>query len=514
MSPYSRLSCHWSGHLRRLYVTAETAVDRQAAAHEYQQLRADNIRRNNEKLVQLGLGQAAQMLTAKGSMQKRQKRRELNEIGPLSLPLRRSKRAHNSGADAVSTEGRGLPTSYQVFVTGSDYKMDGWKKEDDPALSISHIESSVWKYICKEVTDPGPPYVTNGPEIQACVRAYSLGGSHFQDPALTKIYTMSQSASKSSLLAAGGHNGRISIFGVANAGSSSQSCRGLEDSCSSMGDSLLSWKAGSGWISHVQFLSSDTQDNTTLLLSSSNDCSVVLWDINKDSGAKESLPMKVASTITLHAQGIFGMHARGLKILTSSKDHTTALSVLNSGQIQKERVIAGHHSAAVRGVRFRDENIAADCGADGLICILDLRLADACATLIDNCHSSAVNVVEWHPHVDTTLLSASNDPHIQIHDIRYPASPIFTLSGHVSPNISRCRNIYRPCFAASGAVVATPGEGSRALSIYSMETGKAISRGQVDFDANLLMEVVTGGPSLWAASRSISKFVPAATSMT
>eukprot|EP00850_Spirogloea_muscicola_P008812 SM000048S16524 [mRNA] locus=s48:150227:153170:- [translate_table: standard] len=487
--------------VRRLYVTAETAVDTQAAAHEYQQLRADNIRRNNEILVQLGLGQAAQMLTAKASMQKRQKRRELNEIGPLSLPLRRSKRAHNSGGDAVSTE-------------GSDCRMDGWKKEDGPALSDSHKESSVWKYICKEVTGSGPPDGMDGTEIQACVRAYSFGGSQFQDPALTKIYTMSHSASKSSLLAAGGHNGRISIFGVANTGSSSQSCRGLEDSCSSMGDPLLSWKAGSGWISHVQFLSSDTQDNTTLLLSSSNDFSVVLWDINKDTGAKDSLPMKVASTTSLHAQGIFGMHARGLKILTSSKDHTTALSVINSGQIQKERVIAGHHSAAVRGVRFRDDNIAADCGADGLICILDLRLANACAILIDNCHSSAVNVVEWHPHVDTTLMSASNDPHIQIHDIRYPASSIFKLSGHVSPNISRCRNIYRPCFAASGTVVATPGEGSRALSIYSMETGKAISRGQVDFDANLLMEVVTGGPSLWAASRSISKFVPAATSMT
>jgi WD40 repeat protein len=80
------------------------------------------------------------------------------------------------------------------------------------------------------------------------------------DENLSKIYSMDF---QQNLLVAGGHGGRVSIFGKS--------------------DIVMSWKAHFGWISGVSFVKK-------LLLTSSNDKNMILWDLNYQKG--EKIPRK------------------------------------------------------------------------------------------------------------------------------------------------------------------------------------------------------------------------------
>ncbi|MCO5610604.1 hypothetical protein L7F22_064843 [Adiantum nelumboides] len=160
---------------------------------------------------------------------------------------------------------------------------------------------------------------------------------------------------------------------------------------------------------------------------------------------------------------------------------------------------------------FRDASILADCGSDGLICILDLRMAEPCTLSIDTADATGVNVVEWCPSQEHLLLSASKDPEISLHDIRSSKEPLYKLNGHVNPKVQRCSQIYRPTFVAQGGAIATPGQGSKALSLYSVDTGRAISRGHLGYDATMVMWTANCDKSLsvlWVASRHISQLLP------
>ncbi|MCO5582192.1 hypothetical protein L7F22_036082 [Adiantum nelumboides] len=109
------------------------------------------------------------------------------------------------------------------------------------------------------------------------------------------------------------------------------------------------------------------------------------------------------------------------------------------------------------------------------------------------------------------LLSASKDPEISLHDKRSTKEPLYKLNGHVNPKVQRCSQIYRPTFVAQGGAIATPGQGSKALSLYSVDTGRAISRGHLGYDATMVMWTANRDKSLsvlWVASRHISQLLP------
>ncbi len=127
-----------------------------------------------------------------------------------------------------------------------------------------------------------------------------------------------------------------------------------------------------------------------------------------------------------------------------------------------------------------------------------------------------MNVVEWSPSQGNLLLSASNDPKILVYDIRSHGNPLHRLGGHVKPGLRRCSRIYRPTFIGDGSSIATSGEGSKMLSLYSMSTGKAISRGYIGCDATTLLgsNRTSGSRSqLWAACKHIVQFAPTSTHM-
>jgi hypothetical protein len=191
-----------------------------------------------------------------------------------------------------------------------------------------------------------------------------------------------------------------------------------------------------------------------------------------------------------------------------------------------------------------------------------VRMADA--------HSAAVNCVRWHPGDERTLLSAASEPAARLWDLRSPGRPLHELVGHVcgrriprrgpalappgsarpayfqtpaplrmrrrlpcistspsphrhtapcmrasiepQPSCLRARaatQIYQPQFVGDGAWVATGGQGSRALWLYSCATGGLVSRGDIGFDpAAALAGPGRGGALAAATARAIVLFAP------
>ncbi len=75
------------------------------------------------------------------------------------------------------------------------------------------------------------------------------------------------------------------------------------------------------WVSAVQFVSTPGQGrgdpSPNLLLTSSNDSTVVLWDLSKqEEGSKRAKQLTVADN--LHSSGIFSMHGISLSIYLCS----------------------------------------------------------------------------------------------------------------------------------------------------------------------------------------------------
>lgn len=100
---------------------------------------------------------------------------------------------------------------------------------------------------------------------------------------------------------------------------------------------------------------------------------------------------------------------------------------------------------------------------------------------------SEIRVVEWSPVQDYLLLSTSKLPHLLVHDIRSTASPLYTLMSHTGTEmVSKVRK-YRPAFVGDGSMVATPGERSNMLTLYSLNTGRVISQGFLGFDPTLVL---------------------------
>ena len=122
-----------------------------------------------------------------------------------------------------------------------------------------------------------------------------------------------------------------------------------------------------------------------------------------------------------------------------------------------------------------------------------------------------MNVVEWCPSQEFLLLSASKDPGILLYEIRNSRQSLYKLEGHVDPMHRKCSQIYRPAFVGNGMTVATPGEVSRQISLYNTKNGKAISRGFVGYDTNLVMCNVkdkVDSQRVWLACKKITQMSP------
>lgn len=451
---------------------------------DYERERQENIRRNNEFFKTLGIVTPDER--PRKPPPSRPKIKSPQTPQP-AVPLRRSTRRLSS-------------TEVEIPSQLSDDAED--RTTDLP--TVEYDDSSVLKYMCSAMSGDGacgfPSSATATPELVGFRRV----GKALMHPRLTRIYAVDVAVldrGSKALLAAGGHAGVISVYGT-----HLEAAEACEDEVELP---LMTWKGSMSWISGLRFLK---WGSMVQLLSSSNDGGLVLWDINKrPSDLADQTPPIVAEVDNLHSKGIFGMQVLNGRVATASKDSSVGFCSFRASGIEVERTFSGHHRGPIRGICFRNLDILADCGADNRICILDLRVPKSCTLTIESDHFTGVNVVEWCPSQEFLLLSASKDPGILLYDIRNYGQPLYKLEGHVDPMRRKCSQIYRPAFVGNGMTVATPGEGSRQISLYSTKNGKAISRGFVGYDANLVMCNVkdkADSQRVWLAGKQVTQLSP------
>ncbi|CAL9756674.1 unnamed protein product [Musa acuminata subsp. burmannicoides] len=454
------------------------------AASDYERIRRETIRRNQEFLQKLGIASAT---TIAHKNQHTSSKRRPRPPPASSFPLRRSSRNKRPPHDAADTSEDPAP------------------ELPDPSL----IDSSVFQYVCDDEEAPLRPgaHLADSPSWSSPIVGFRVFGKAFRDPSLARIYSIDVCSSKKDrfLVAAGGHRGFISVYG-----GEWGDCEKINSDGEMMDGPLMSWKGSPSWVSGVKFV----EDNPMLLVSSSNDGAVVVWDLKKQPSSLSSWsPPVVAKSTELHTGGVYSMDRFSCWIATASKDSSVGVSRLTpAGELVVERNITGHHSGVIRGVCFGDgKERLADCGVDGRICVLDPRSPEPCALTIKSLHSTGVNMVEWNKWNNFLILSAGSDPILHLYDIRNAAGPVHSqLQGHVESNTGTCDRIYRPCFVG-GKTIATPGQGTRKISLFDVEKATLISQGILGTDANLIMfKDDQQHPRLWSAAKQINQLCPLA----
>ena len=71
--------------------------------------------------------------------------------------------------------------------------------------------------------------------------------------------------------------------------------------------------------------------------------------------------------------GIYSMDVLGERVLTTSKDSSIGLHVLDSSCMRNERVIDGFHNGVVKSGSWRDECVFATSGNDRTLSVFDRR---------------------------------------------------------------------------------------------------------------------------------------------
>lgn len=207
----------------------------------YENQRLANIRNNQQLLASLGLLQPSAGIKRKRGASRKSSKRKNDTKNSSRMPLvatRKSKRLHPGSKPEISSD-----TIPNVDIS---------EREENPTVAYRYDDSSVLRYVASE----------EGSKM--CKKEGAAGdwsgrllpqGEGVVDDALKKIYSMDW---RNGLLLAGGHQGRVSVFGT----------RGEE------GEVLMSFKASRGWISSMQFVSLDDAESDLLFLTASNDGSV------------------------------------------------------------------------------------------------------------------------------------------------------------------------------------------------------------------------------------------------
>ena len=205
----------------------------------YESQRLENIRNNQEVLASLGLVSSVSQGRKRKRVGLRRPRKPLS-ASEKPAPTRRSARLRPGTKPHLSSSGEALGKS-----EGVDEDM-----EEEKAVSYRYDDSDVLRYVADGAGDEA---VNRGDWSGRLV----VIGSDVEDCDLKRMYSMDW---KNGVLLAGGHQGRVAMFGARS-----------EDR-----KLLMSFKASRGWISAVQFLELPKRD--LLFLTASNDGAVRTLD--------------------------------------------------------------------------------------------------------------------------------------------------------------------------------------------------------------------------------------------
>jgi WD40 repeat protein len=267
---------------------------------------------------------------------------------------------------------------------------------------------------------------------------------------------------------------------------------------------------------------------TGLLVGASNDAIVSVWDLKRQH--KGSPACLYENRKGLHSNGIYsldlatipggGAAPRNL-VLTTSKDGNAVLTEMaGDGSLRHVRTWEDvHDGCVVKKGRFRPASscsttsaaaagggpgdIAATCGVNGEVCLLDIRSGAVAARW--DAHPNSTNFAEWSPRDGNQLVSSSFEPVVKVWDVRNTAAPLATFQGHTARTNGPSKGMFRAFYTGAGRYIATPGEGSRALSLYALDYsgaaaagedkvtgGRTVSRGALGFDPSCAFSVDGG----------------------
>lgn len=309
--------------LRSFFPAGPSTAPSSAVASDYELLRQAKIRRNREFFRTLGIETSP---PSASESKPKPKSKPPKPCPEPALPPRRSARKRPAPPPCLE---RSAPVE--------EYKAEEPDEE--------YVESAVFRY---SASGGNAPPRADSSKLGSPDSAFKLVGKTLGDPRLAKIYTLDivGLCPNRLLVAAGGHGGFISIFGT-EVGEDGKDHDDEEGDCS---QALMCWKSSRSWVSGVSFV----KGKPTLLISSSNDGRLVVWDVGKQSSCLALGPLVVGELNTIHANGIFSMdHAVDGAIATASKDSSVALTRIAGDELVKEKRISGHHSGAIRGVCFR-----------------------------------------------------------------------------------------------------------------------------------------------------------------
>jgi WD40 repeat protein len=298
--------------------------------------------------------------------------------------------------------------------------------------------------------------------------------SELYDRSLSNIYSVSFSPNfQKRLVVAGGDKGKVCVFPKETTPQQQQEDKDKEKE--EQNEPLMSFHAHKGWISSVSLELS--QSGRNLLLTSSNDATIKLWDLNEYSELTKT-PKEIFHH-QIHSSGIFSMHVqkKTLLIATGSKDTHVNISKLREDSSSSQIVRRYEDNTnVVKQVQWRDINCLGATGNDRDIRIYDIRSNENKASIcIEDAHTQAINSLRWHPTNEYFLLSTAFDTCMHLFDIRKPKEPYNTIEEHMKDR--KYTGIYHPCFLQGGDVIATGSTGTKAIMLFNTMDGGMISCG-------------------------------------
>lgn len=458
---------------------------------EYERLRQERIQANMAFLAKLGLDSIKQQIGPKpattvdgdSGASKRRKRPLSSSAAAaaaaannVSVPMRRSTRSTRFKGELVDDAGSGHVAAAAAGAGGAGAGGAGGdgasKQEEEDVFEEQYFDdSAIYKYVLSAAAEARSNEEGNSSSNEGQYPAV------LDDGELTAAYSMHLHPRYPELLAAGGKNGRTAVYRISR-----------HQNRSEHSHIMFSFRAHSGWVSDVSFVETEADQRRILLLTSSNDGSVKVWDLTKE---QELMPQCLQTSKHLHRTGIFTMDLAGDQCLTGGKDATVCLSRIGAdGRLEVVRSFQSLHSRVVKCVRWAPQqhsrhnhhgNVFASSGDDCAVNVVDQRQGEEVAIKLEAVHAGSVHSLRWHPTTEHWLLTAGKDTVIRLFDIRQTSQPLQSFEGHVPISVTAVKGIHHPEFCCDGDVVMTAAERSTRITFFHTADGRILSRGEHSF---------------------------------
>lgn len=461
----------------------------------YEAERAARIAANAARLAALGVVRAADAFAGAAAPKRRRAVERAKKADPVPEHARRRSTRGKGGAGGGGDASAAAPPARPPSPPPVDY-------DDDTVL----------RYVLAAEDGDG---AAAGDEAVPTPSWFRRAALALAAPPLLRAYSVAFSPA-APLLAAGGKDGVVCVWGVAGLGPGSARDAGDESDggAPALRPPLAAAKLHRSWVADVALVAGSTGGGP-LLLTAANDGAAAVWALG--ALAARGAPRRLGGDDAPHGgAGIFSLDAGAGGVATCAKDGSLRVAALDpsSGALAAVASWPDAHAGVAKCVRWcRDGGggaLLATTGNDGAARVWDARVPPSSSPAVEIADAlpSAGNVVRWKPGSATVLLAAGAGPDTPIFDLRAPSAPAALLRGPAGA--PRASAIYQPAFVgAAGDAVAVGLPKGGVLSVFDAATGAPRSRGDAGHDVATLAPG-PGGLLVAAGARRLHLFAPVA----